>query len=194
MTGSEAGERLQRLLAASPSDVLSWLDGIRSQDVPAPPAFNWRGLAGAAAARAREAARVGTSTEADGRSRALSLGWAQVAAAAYERLAREDGEGDASSHTLSEMALRAYLIASLGPSGDELLEPGHIYDWFTGTLPLTYEEAREKTSDWRGAAIEDIRALRALKNRITVLQTLRDAGVRVPESVAPWLGLKDKLP
>ncbi|MFE7635883.1 hypothetical protein ACFU7Z_17820 [Kitasatospora sp. NPDC057518] len=67
----------------------------------------------------------------------------------------------------------------------DLLDPNRIMETFLGEIPISIEEARELSTDWRGRDLADIRRLRAAKS--LVLPTLIAMRSAVGEDLDPRL-------
>lgn len=179
----QAQELLNNLLQQSPSQVIAWLESVWTGQQQAPEKFNWLGLAEVTAAQAR----------AQG-----DQAWAQVAIMIYEWLAASGSLAPTDEYIDSAMTLRAYMIGKKGPvPGDPVLDMDYIVRWFFENLPISYEEAEHKAAfrRWRTANIQEIKALRGIKNRLRVIASLVNSGRLQPDQeLNAWLSLRDQLP
>jgi hypothetical protein len=94
------------------------------------------------------------------------------------------------------MMLRASLIRHIGAKqGDAILDPAAIVNWFFDNLPLSREEAEQQACNWQNLPIEQIKTLRQIKNRLSVLDLLAEQHLldAYPE-LTGWLTLHDRLP
>ncbi len=79
--------------------------------------------------------------------------------------------------------------------GDFVLDMDQIVRWFCESLPFSYEAAERKASIWRTLDIQEIRALRGIKNRLRIIAELVTIGRLQPDQeLSAWLSLRDKLP
>ena len=197
MDESEATTLFQHLLHQNASDVDTWLKRVDDKEVALPGKFNWLGLADTASLKARES---------------LDREWAHVAIKIYERLAHTDRPD--SSFAFSAMMLRAYMIEKLGHiANDPIQDVQTIIHWFLKNLTLNYQETLGLLDKWeelkadivdqvadaqdvqRHLSLEDVRALRQIKNMLNVIEPLVKNGSLSPDkSLAAWLSIKDKLP
>lgn len=175
MNESEAMRMLQELQHQDPATVQTWLMDIWQGRRQAPADFNWLGLAQSAAVEARAS---------------LSLPWTQVTLSIYESTQTPAYDQN------SAMMLRAYLIRHIGARrGDAILDPAVIVRWFFDNLPLSREEAEQRARNWQDLPIAQIKTLRQIKNRLSVLHLLAEQHLldAYPE-LASWLELRDRLP
>ncbi|HSP81460.1 MAG TPA: hypothetical protein VLQ93_23280, partial [Myxococcaceae bacterium] len=127
-----------------------------------------------------------------------SLPWAHIALMVYGVLAERAPDAyEASSHMLSAMNLRAWMICELGSrEGDAVLDPETIVAWFKSLVTMPIEEAaRMSSEDLRTIPIETIRKLRNLKYALNVVAAVSGTGVmqKHPE-LEGWLRLRRRLP
>lgn len=126
------------------------------------------------------------------------LAWAQVAIMIYEWLAAGGGLPPTDGYIDSAMTLRAYMIGKKGPvPGDPVLDMDYIVHWFFENLPISYEEAEHKTAfrRWKTSNIQEIKALRGIKNRLRIIASLVNSGWLQPDQeLSAWLSLRDQLP
>lgn len=71
-----------------------------------------------------------------------------------------------------------------------------ILDWFKGSVDaVLLAQARAAAGNWVRLPVEELRTLRALKNRIGVLELLQQAGALPDDAgVCDWLALRKHLP
>jgi hypothetical protein len=181
MNQSQATQLLSNLLQQPPTQVQNWIRSVWIGQQRAPEKFNWLGLADAAALRARSQ---------------QDLSWAKVASMLYERLADEADLSGREKYIESAMQLKAYMITKIGPvPGDSVLDINQILHWFFENLKFSPEEATQKSTVWKTLSIEDIRELRLLKNRLSVLTLLVNSGkIKPNQELSAWLLLRNKLP
>lgn len=169
---------IQALLDAGPDAVRSFLQAMRYRNA----AFQhvaWHSLAEGAATKAR--------FEND-------LLWARIALHAYRRWTRAESRA-AESARQSSMMLRAYFIAQCGAESDSrVCNLRSLVAEFYDDLPLTLEEARELSRDWRAHDLATIVKLRTTKNRLAPLKLVGEVLERQYPSTAAWLTLRDDLP
>lgn len=88
-------------------------------------------------------------------------------------------------------------------SGDDVRDPQIILDWFLHEVPFPLDIARQKCTEWRftelslneGLSIADLRALRGIKNRLTLIASLAEQGMLPLGSECwHWLPLREELP
>ena|SRR5438876_5265581 len=163
------------------SRVQAWLDSVWSGQQQAPDDPNWWQ---AVAYDAAQKARLGSD-----------LTWAQVATSVYDHLATQADNAGRNSFMLSSMMLRADMISRLGVvPGHPVLDIDNISRWFFDSLEIPYEEASRQADAWTELQVEDIRKLRAIKNRLGVIKLLSDEGLLDDTELSKWLLLRDKLP
>ncbi|WP_240358451.1 hypothetical protein [Myxococcus vastator] len=162
----------------------AWLDGLVVGEPVAGENFNWVVFAFTIAARAREES---------------SLEWAQIGVFVYESLARRHADEEEFSLRLSEMNLRAGMIAELGErEGDLVLDSEPLVAWVRRLTTLSLEEAARWVAmeDVRTIPTEKLRAMRRLKHALKILaHALPKTNVeqKHPELV-PWLQFRTRLP
>jgi hypothetical protein len=173
---------LRRLLHQPPGEVEAWL----AANV-VPDDFNWRGLAEVAASNAL--------WEVPG-DRAVSLGWARVAQLAHSRLVgAEADEYERRRSTEAVMRLRAELINRFGTvPGDPFLDCDEIVQWFLGRHDPAFDAVAADAGHWTSLPIERIRALRAIKNELSVLRLLAQCPASTTPEAQRWLALWPQLP
>jgi len=102
------------------------------------------------------------------------------------------------------MKLRGWFIAKLGPKvGDNLLDPIAIKRYFLDNLPYSLEETHGKLKQWKNKdlplgdrlPIEEIRKLRAIKNRLVPVKQISDCDVvSADPQLRNWLAIQEDLP
>lgn len=141
---------------------------------------------------------------AEGSARAhADTDWAKVAVRAYELkgcLAPESAQ----SAMDKAMRLRGWFIAKLGPKvGDDLLDPTVIRSYFFDNLPYSLEETHNKLRQWKNKnlpladrlPIEEVRKLRAIKNRLVAVKQIADCDVvSADPQLRNWLAIQEDLP
>ena len=174
------------LLTKDSLTVQRWLDAVLSDHEAVSDEFNWLGLAQSSAQNARG--------ESD---RVEALKWAAISLSVYRYLATERGvKGGFNSYELSAMYLRAAMICQFGVVIDHpVLDIQAIITWFRERTSFEREKLVSMTDKWRLLAIEQIRALRQIKNRLSVIELLMDNGYLQDESeLQEWVMLKKQLP
>jgi hypothetical protein len=187
---SEAMDGLvNRLLEQEPEQVEMWLRRAWAGDIDGLERFNWLLLAEGAAFNALSGRQPNSNPP--------DLRWARLATAVYDRLATSaPDESSMASFQNSSMNLRAAMIARLGPAkGDPVLDPDTIERWFFQNLPTSLDDAAAKASSWKNLSLEEIRKLRRLKNRLSVIRLVRGTvQFQRNEELDAWLSVSDRLP
>lgn len=182
---NDSVSQLNKLLQQDASQVLTWVKYILTGKLPTPENFNWLGLAEAAAFRASYEKR-----------KEDSLQWAEVAISIYEYLMKDADLTGRNSFVYSLMNLRANMIMRYGAvSQDRVLDVKQVIDLFFCDINISYTEAATKAAVWKNLSIENIRELRRIKNRLSALKSLSDAGkLPLNQELKSWLDLREKLP
>ena len=167
---------LQWLVVASPATLKEWLDHVDTGASAAPPRFNWLGLAQVTHGAAQ---------------RSLDLDGALLAVRLYRKWGQDSGDHEDALYRT--MRLRGYLINRLGSRpGHPVLDLFELIEWFRKRLPsISAEQAPQRPTDLRQMNIEDIRTLRAVKNR---LGTFDDIPLEEYPDVGTWRTIRSKLP
>jgi len=170
-----------------PAEVQAWLDSVLSGREELPKDFNWLLLAEHAGQLARESD---------------DLEWARVSTRVYDWLHRVELDGNDDS----SMALRAYFINKRGSvSGDPLLDPNVILNWFYESLRMSFTEAelgipkcKETIAKGNIKEPQDLqlcRELRQIKNKLTIINWLVEGDTLHPDKeLSKWLDIKATLP
>jgi len=148
--------------------------------------FNWLGLAQSSAQNARG--------ESD---RVEALKWAAISLSAYRYLATErDVKGGFNSYELSAMYLRAAMICQFGVVIDHpVLDIQAIMMWFGERTSFERQKLISVIDQWRLLPIQQIRELRQIKNRLSVIELLMDNGYLEDDTeLQEWVILKKQLP
>ena len=90
---------------------------------------------------------------------------------------------------LSAMHLRSFFIERFAPNpDDEVLRLEGVVAWFRQGLPVSYDQATRLAAHWDRLPIEEIRALRDIKNRLAVFAELGPTGWldAFPDVKAGW--------
>jgi hypothetical protein len=139
-----------------------------------------------------------------------SLEWAGIALRAADLMASECPEYREPA-LLRAMRLRAWFIVRMGSRPDHpVLDKQTILRWVVEGFTLTIEEARDKsvsvwdelrayrkapTPEKKKLLLDDMRALRAIKSRLGVLQSLAEVGELPSGSfLQSWLEIRSQLP
>lgn len=172
---------LDRLLSLGPAKLKSWLESSEADNKKAREGLNLLGLAQAAALRAR--------TD-------LDLEWAEVSGMLYKKLASSACTQERDALLLDMMNLRAFFIKRMGTNRKSpILEFDDLATWFLGNLPVSLEEAKEKCGRLEQLHIEDIRALRQVKNRLAAFKELEQfSWIDAYPEIKEWLAIRQKLP
>ena len=185
--GESAFPDIANLIAKGADEVKAWLQQIWVGNSDLPRYGNWwLGLADSIRSKVF-------------REEPPNLEWAQIAVSIYESMNRYT-PGGCEGCMLSSMMFRAKLICMLGTKqGDSILNIETIVSWFLENLPMTREEAAGKIQlplkQLADNHMDDLTALRRIKNRLAVLKTLSDrAEIQSNTEIKEWLGLRDKLP
>jgi hypothetical protein len=183
MIEAQKGQQENLLLHQSPSEVLNWLRSAWSDPRIMPEGFNWLGLA--------EGAGTKANLNAD-------LQWAEVAIRIYEWLASRANDEDIRHSDLSSaMSLRASMINKKHQTIPDhiVLDSQRIVNWFYSKLNMYDDEVVPMIENWRALPLDQIRTLKRIKNRLSILKALVAQGYIQPdESLQTWLELYSKLP
>lgn len=181
MSKPQATQSLQELLQQSPVEVLNWLHEVEKGHQQVPLNFNWLGLAEAASFEARSQ---------------KNLTWAEVAITVYQRLVDKTDTEHQAGLISSMMHLKAFMITQLGVvHNNTVLDPDYIVQWFFDSLPYNYEQTKQKAAYWRTLTIQDIKALKLIKSRLSVIASLVDNHKIHPDTeLQAWLSLQKDLP
>jgi hypothetical protein len=172
--------QLQHLLTLDSSELLTWLQQHReAQQTTAKPINWWLHLAVTPTAHCQSQ---------------LDLQWCEVSVAIYEQLARNHPDDEVFLHTA--MMRRAFTIDRLGAvSGDPLRDPEVVLEWFWNRTPRSPRAIAPLIPEWQSLPIEQIRQLRAIKNRLSVVRSLVDSGHIKPDHLLQsWLDYQPNLP
>lgn len=199
-------ELLNRLLQQEPTQVYAWIQDAWEGSEKVPEGFNWLGLA--------EVATSNATSERGAVSSRLNLDWAKVAISIYHYLIGAANPKTLASLEDSMMHLKAYCIEKCGVvANDPVLDIDQIVQWFFHNLELSPEEVKKKieswrelirtpswnkviaSPDWKGLSVEDMRELRRIKNKLSVLKSLSACNLLPPkQEVHEWLALYEQLP
>jgi hypothetical protein len=167
-------ETVNSLLNMSPDSILEWIE-IHKEETT----FNWLGLAQVSL----------NSVYHSKSSKEDRLNWAKIPARVYELLSNDH------SHDVAGMMLRAYLIKNFGAvKGDQLRDPEIIYSWFNKRVEHSFEDYCMRIVPLNAMPLEDLRCLRRLKNRISVLKLLVETVGADNAKIRNWVELWPKLP
>ncbi len=168
----------------SPDEIRSWLAFAWGGQLGELKDFNWLGLSEMLTTRV-------TST-----APAIAIEWAYLAKTVFDFLLGRVSTDQKESLMISQMMMRAYLIRALGDvPNDSVLSVDQIVRWFIEGLTLKFPEVLQMTANISGLKIEDIRILRKLKNRLSILMFLyTDTGLSIDGHMQDWLGIHSKLP
>jgi hypothetical protein len=181
--------KLEALISSGPEGVGIWLEAVRAGTVD-PDQWNPLLLGSKLCSKAREE---------------MSIPWLAIAVQFNEYLAQSIGGWSGEMRLILAMYLRTHFIRRLGiDPREELLQPAPIVEWFLDSLPMTLEEAVAKSAHWRSDLpieerrafpIEELRALRGIKNRSKVLQQLDQGGsLDAYPTIQAWLAIRETLP
>lgn len=177
--------RLDALISSGPEEVRIWLAALRAGTVD-PKQWNLLILGQDFCRKAREE---------------WSVPWLRVAVEFHEYLAQSIGGSSGELRLIMAMHLRTLFILRMGVDvREELLPLAPIAEWFLGSLPLSLKQAVAKSAvakstHWTDLPIEEIRALRAIKNRLGVFERLDEGGLlNAYPDIQAWLAIRAKLP
>jgi hypothetical protein len=137
-----------------------------------------------------------------------SKSWAATSISIYEYLDKcSDSEFDSSMYSANNIRIK--LIEHFGNiKGDYVCDVDSIYDWFFNSITMTLKEVKQKSIGWGSNIVElsrdsdeykhafkNIRELRAIKNKLNVIQSLYQLGYK-PDGydIEPWIQIKADLP
>ena len=171
---------MQRVFAMSAQQANSWLQAVARGEIVVAPNFNWSALA------------AGMATNAVANE---SAAWAVLAVQVYERLASEE-QDQAKRERLLHAAMQAHaVLISRFKASDGQSHADRLATWFIERLPMSIEEATERTASWSKLPIAEIRTLREIKNRLNVLAVVESEHVLDPyPELARWLSSRSLLP
>lgn len=181
MNNSDATQLLNYLAQREPMEVQNWFEQVLQHQLEIPSHFNWLGLAEAASLNARVK---------------NDLNWAKVAVHIYDYLEQTADSREKMALSFSSMNLRAYFIGRFGVVPEDIvLDLSRLVQWFMTGLPLSIDQATEDANQWMNLSIENIRALRDIKNQLAVFEGLAKNNLldNYPE-LNNWLQLRSKLP
>jgi hypothetical protein len=95
------------------------------------------------------------------------------------------------------MSLRASMINKRHQTIPDhiVLDSQRIVHWFYNELNVPYDEVVHNVENWRALQLDQIRALKRIKNRLSPLKSLIAKGYIQPDkSLHAWLELYPKLP
>ncbi|MHC5536986.1 hypothetical protein ACYOEI_01780 [Singulisphaera rosea] len=128
--------------------IMDFIESNRS-DVHPDNDFHWHFIADSSGFRANHA-------KIEDKRNALS--WAKIAVTVYDLLGSVVDPPDRFVFRSSAVAVRSNMILRYGPmSGDAVLDPKLIEDWFFGDVGLPFDEARRVVNDWASSTL-DVRA------------------------------------
>ena len=174
------------LLTKDSLTVQRWLDAVLSDHEAVSDEFNWLGLAQSSAQKARAQS-----------DRVEALKWATIALSVYRYLAtKRDVKSVSNSYELSAMSLRAAIICKFGIIIDHPVQNIQtIVTWFGERTSFERDKLILVIDKWRLLPIEQIRELRQIKNRLSVIELLMDNGYLQDEKdLQEWVILKKQLP
>lgn len=176
------------ILQQSPLKLRDWVSSQSSNKISDSATFNWLGLAEGASYNAYATLREGRNQ--------LAHEWGWLAVYIYEELTTNGGQSESISYENSAMQIRVSLIRKLGyKMGDFLLDINLVLDWFESSLTIDFEEAFDKSLNWQELTVTEIRSLRLLKNRISILELFKNSTMFVSgKTVENWSELKKSLP
>lgn len=179
---------LKSLATKNGKEVLEWLDDVKNGEKEVPIDFNWLGLAEIATDRAFS---LKSSSDLP------DLDWARAGIIIYENLANKCEPQTSSQESLliSSMYIRVRIIIKVGVvAGDKLRDPQIIVDWFFSKLALSLDEVKLIIPKWK-ESLSNLKELRRIKNRLTVIKTLCEEGVKLEnQEIYKWLILWRSLP
>jgi len=161
--------------------MLDWLHEVEKGHQQVPLNFNWLGLAEAASFEARSQ---------------KNLTWAEVAITIYQRLVDHTDAIHQAGLISSMMHLKAFMITQLGVvHNNTILDPDYMVQCFFESLPYNYEQAKLKAAHWQTLTIQEIKALKLIKSRLSVLSSLVENKSLHPDpELQMWISLQKDLP
>ena len=137
-----------------------------------------------------------------------SKSWAATSISIYEYLDRSsDSLFDSSMESANYIRIK--LIEHFGNlKGDYVCDVDNIYDWFFNSVTMKLNDVQQKTKKWDSiimdlpknsdeyiVAFENIRELRAIKNKLNVIESLYQLGYKSDKyDIEAWIQIKTDLP
>jgi hypothetical protein len=176
------------LIEQGPEHLLDWIAIAQSNQDRAPHAMNWwLGLA--------EAAALNATTDDDAPSNQDVLRWAHAAIEVYNYLSETVAPEGRNGFECSAMFLRASMMERYGVIPDHpILDPYVVKNWFYDRLPLPREAVVKNAKHWQDLPIEQIRQLRHLKNRLSVIEFFVEKGYLQDTELREWVQIRGVLP
>ena len=137
-----------------------------------------------------------------------SKSWAATSISIYEYLDKfSDNIFDSSMYSANNIRIK--LIEHFGHiKGDYVCDVDNIYDWFFNSVTMNLMDVQQKTKNWDSiimdlpknsdeyiVAFENIRELRAIKNKLNVIESLYQLGYKSDKyDIEAWIQIKTDLP
>jgi hypothetical protein len=137
-----------------------------------------------------------------------SKSWAATSISIYEYLDKcSDSIFDSSMYSANNIRIK--LIEHFGNiKGDYVCDVDNIYDWFFNNVTMNLNDVQQKTKNWDSiimdlpknsdeyiVAFENIRELRAIKNKLNVIESLYQLGYKSDiYDIEAWISIKNDLP
>lgn len=176
----DTNKRVIEILELPAAEALAWTNANLVEIRARTSSFNWHLLAESMATQANQEP---------------NLDWGRAAIKIYECLASLSPDfGD--SFLYSAMQLRANMIIRFGSTIDDpILCIGPMLDWFHHWTQITLPDAINASKNWQTLPVAEIKALRKIKNCLTILKRLDNSGflAAYPE-IQKWIAIHDALP
>ena len=137
-----------------------------------------------------------------------SKSWAATSISIYEYLDKcSDSIFDSSMNSANNIRIK--LIEHFGNiKGDYVCDVDNIYDWFFNSVTMNINDVQQKTKNWDSiimdlpknsdeyiVAFENIRELRAIKNKLNVIESPYQLGYKSDKyDIDSWIQIKTDLP
>jgi hypothetical protein len=176
---------LAELLKEHPEYIKNWPQKVFSGEIGISKDFNWLGLAEVAASIA------GNSENND---RYIDILWGHIAVSVYDYLSQIAPQGRDSFEN-SAMNVRVKLILQYGNDDLSILSINAIKEWFFGRLDFSIRQVKDIIKNQEILSMEVLRSLRKIKNRLSIVERLYDAGYLYDDKdMTDWINVKKFLP
>lgn len=204
-------ELTMNLLGKNPEDLLEWVKLARSQKVDLPEDFSWYSLSSSIILRIKNLIH-------NGNCEGVAT-WLKVINEIYDTVTSGNSTSSAAEALQYElMHIRATLIMNFGATKSEsLVDEDPLLTWFFHGLDVPLDTAVQKSDDWqnlkqknkirylqdigknsnnydRKITIEDLRTLRKIKNKLSILKPLYQNKLIENKELGDWISIMYKLP